>query len=260
MDSTWIADMYNWRIPAAGGPPLLIAPFWDDLDPNATDSSGSVCYWFDSSNHQFIVEYSRVQHIHDPTNPTPAELQTFEVVLFDPAHYPTVSGDGELLFQYKDITNDDIWHNYATTGIENKEHTIGLEYTFDNMYDAGAAVLANNRAIKFTTDPPDTFPGITESSRTGDYSKIELYPNPFCKQINIRFGKELRAKGMVLRIYDVSGRVIKNLELPTAYSLLPTSVSWSGTNDLGKKVAAGVYFIRLETEGFHAIEKVIFLK
>jgi hypothetical protein len=274
MDSTWIADMYNWRIPAAGGPPLLIAPFWDDLDPNATDSSGSVCYWFDSSNHQFIVEYSRVQHIHDPTNPTPAELQTFEVILFDPAHYPTVSGDGEILFQYKDITNDDIWHNYATTGIENKEHTIGLEYTFDNMYDAGAAVLANDRAIKFTTDPPDTFPGITESSRTGDYFKIELYPNPFCKQINIRFGKELSVpskgdenprlsdgtKGTVLRIYDVSGRVIKNLELPTAYSLLPTSVSWSGTNDLGKKVAAGVYFIHLETEGFHTIEKIVFLK
>ncbi len=260
MDSTWIADMYNWRIPAAGGPPLLIAPFWDDLDPNATDSSGSACYWFDSSNHQFIVEYSRVQHIHDPTNPTPAELQTFEVVLFDPAHYPTVSGDGEILFQYKDITNDDIWHNYATTGIENKEHTIGLEYTFDNMYDAGAAVLANDRAIKFTTDPPDTFPGITESSRTGDYFKIELYPNPFCKQINIRFGKELRTKGTELKIYDVSGRVIKNLELPTAYSLLPTSVSWNGTNDIGKKVAAGVYFIRLETEGFHTIEKIVFLK
>jgi hypothetical protein len=158
--------------------------------------------------------------------------------------------------------------------IENKEHTIGLEYTFDNMYDAGAAVLANDRAIKFTTDPPDTFPGITESSRTGDYFKIELYPNPFCKQINIRFGKELSVpskgdenprlsdgtKGTVLRIYDVSGRVIKNLELPTAYSLLPTSVSWSGTNDLGKKVAAGVYFIHLETEGFHTIEKIVFLK
>jgi hypothetical protein len=244
MDSTWIADMYNWHIPAAGGPPLLIAPFWDDLDPNATDSSGSVCYLFDSSNHRFIVEYSRVQHIHNPTNPTPAELQTFEVVLFDPIHYPTVSGDGEILFQ----------------GIENEDHTIGLEYTFDNMYDAGAAVLANDRAIKFTTDPPDTFPGIAEDDRTADDLKILLCPNPFRKQINISFGKELSAKGMVLRIYDVSGRVIKNLELPTPYSLLPTSVSWSGTNDLGKKVAAGVYFIRLETEGFHAIEKVIFLR
>jgi flagellar hook assembly protein FlgD len=128
------------------------------------------------------------------------------------------------------------------------------------MYDAGAAVLANDRAIKFTTDPPDTFPGIAEDDRTADDLKILLCPNPFRKQINISFGKELSAKGMVLRIYDVSGRVIKNLELPTPYSLLPTSVSWSGTNDLGKKVAAGVYFIRLETEGFHAIEKVIFLR
>ncbi len=261
MDSTWIADMYNWHIPAAGGPPLLIGPFWDDLDPNATDSSGSVCYWFDSSNHQFIIEYSRVQHIHNPINPMPAELQTFEIVLLDPAHYPTVSGDGEILFQYKDITNDDIWHNYATVGIENKEHTIGLEYTFDNMYDAGAAPLVSNRAIKFTTDPPDTFPGVEENDQTSlKKLRLEIYPNPARGITTIKFQAPSSKFQNTLRIFDVSGRLVKNLELPTAHSLLPTSVSWYGTNDLGKKIAAGVYFIRLETEGFHAIEKVIFLK
>jgi hypothetical protein len=261
MDSSWIADMYNWHIPSAGGPPLLIAPFWDDLDPNATDSSGSVCYWFDSSNDRFIIEYSRVQHIHNPTNPTPAELQTFEIILFDPNVYPTSSGDGEIIFQYRDITNDDIWHNYATVGIENKDHTIGLEYSFDNMYGPGAAVLTDNRAIKFTTDPPDTFPGVEENDQMSMTEPLlKVYPNPSRKIVNISFSKELSARSTALYIYDVSGRLVKNLKLPTTYSILPTLLSWYGTNDIGQKVPTGIYFVYLETDNLNIIEKVVFIK
>ncbi len=261
MDSSWVADMYNWHIPSAGGPPLLIAPFWDDLDPNATDSSGSVCYWFDSSNDRFVIEYSHVQHIHNPTNPTPSELQTFEIILFDPAVYPTSSGDGEITFQYQDITNDDIWHNYATVGIENEEHNIGLEYSFDNMYGPGAAVLANNRAIKFTTDPPDTFPGIEENDQMSRTEPLlEIYPNPSRKIITINFSKELSAKAVVLKIYDVAGRSIKTFKLPTAYPLLPTSVSWDGTNDVGQKVPTGIYFVHFKADDLNVIEKFVLIR
>lgn len=259
MDSTWIADMYNWHIPAAGGPPLLIAPFWDDFDPNATDSSGSVCYWYDASNHTFIVEHSRVQHIHDPTNPTPAELQTFEVILFDPQYYPTETGDGEIIFQYKDISNDDIWHNYATVGIENREHTIGLEYTYANIYPDAAAPLQNNRAIKFTTDPPDTFPGIEENDQvTAPTSIIEIYPNPCRRLINISLCIEQSAKSIELKIYDVSGRLVKQFNHPTIG--LSDHIVWHGTDDTGKRAPEGIYFIHLESDNINIMEKIIFLK
>ena len=260
MDSSWIADMYNWSIPSSGGPPLLIAPFWDDLDPNATDSSGSVCYWFDSANDIFIVEYSRVQHIHDPTNPTPSELQTFEIILYDPNTYPTSSGDGEIIFQYKDITNDDIWHNYSTVGIEDETHTIGLEYSFDNMYGPGAAVLANDRAIKFTTDPPDTFPGINDDTRVTRSPQIVLSPNPFRRKIDISLSKDLVTNGMVIQIYDVSGRLVKKTKLPAAYSLLPNLISWDGTDDMGQKVPNGIYFVHLKNNRLDIIEKVVLIK
>jgi hypothetical protein len=184
MDSTDVADMYNWRIPAAGGPPLLIAPFWDDLDPTATDSSGNVCYWYDAAGHRFIVEHSRVQHIHNPTNPVPSELQTFEVILFDPQYYPTQTGDGEILFQYMNITNDDGWHYYATVGIEDNDHTTGIEYTYANAYPAAAAPLTNGRAIKFTTDPPDTFTGANEINTAADTRNLlSISPNPSSRRL-----------------------------------------------------------------------------
>ncbi|MGB9720980.1 MAG: C25 family cysteine peptidase [bacterium] len=283
MDSTWIADMYNWHIFGAGGPPLLIAPFWDDLDPNATDSSGNVCYYYDGQNHRFIIEWSRIQHLHNPTNPTPAELQTFEIILYDPSYYPTQTGDGEILFQYKKINNDDYWHNYATTGIRDYYHQRGIEYTYANIYPSSAAPLLDIRAIKFTTDQPDPFPGIKEvnKSKVGN-KKLEVYPNPFQNHLTIRWQIGDRRKQikdelpsaicypLSVMIYDATGRLVKSFNHLSANhpprnladgGIQPfNQISWFGEDNAGIKLPSGIYFIELKTEYYNEIQKVILLK
>jgi hypothetical protein len=260
MDSTWVADMYNWHIMSAGGPPLLIAPFWDDLDPCMTDSSGHVCYWHDAANHCFVIEYSRVQHVHDPTNPTPGELQTFEVILYDPQYYSTLTGDGEIHFQYNAITNDDIWHNYATVGIENYDHSDGLEYTFANEYPAAAAFLADNRAIKFTTDPPDTFPGIQEYEQSsGSRPLLTICPNPTQHVVHIHLSEALSTQGMALNIFDTSGRLIRNLQLPAVNSPVPVQIPWDCTDNDGERVSSGIYFVHLVDKKTTTIKKVVII-
>ncbi len=260
MGATSVADMYNWHIPAAGGPPLLIAPFWDDLDPTFTDSSGNVSYWHDATNHRFIIEYSRVQHVHDYTTPTPGELQTFEVILYDPQYYPTQTGDGEILFQYMDITNDDVWHNYATVGIEDFEHTVGLQYTYANAYPDAAAPLADSRAIKFTTDPPDTFFGIKElKTGAATYSRLEITPNPFRLMTDIRYEiNDERLKECELKIYDVSGRLIRYFSQQLSDIGHPSSVRWDGTDNIGKRVPEGIYFVCLQG-AYHDVTKKVVL-
>jgi len=264
MDSTWIADMYNWHILSAGGPPLLIAPFWDDLDPNATDSSGNVCYYYDAGNHRFIIEWSRIQHIHNPTNPTPAELQTFEIILHDPVYYPSQTGDGEIIFQYKKITNDDYWHNYTTVGIEDYYHINGLEYTYANIYPASAAPLANNRAIKFTTDQPDPFPGIEEvDKRKVGSGKLEVYPNPFREKTEIRFtihDTRCRIQDASLKIYDVSGRMVKSFNLESCIMYHESAIFWDGEDDSGRGLPSGIYFIELKDKYYSEIKKAILLR
>ncbi|MBE0432013.1 hypothetical protein IBX73_00955 [candidate division WOR-3 bacterium] len=258
MDSTTIADMYNWRIPAAGGPPLLIAPFWDDLSPNITDSSGNVCYWHDAANHRFVIEWSRVQHIHDPTNPTPAELQTFQVVLYDPQYYPTLTGDGEILFQYLEITNDDVWHNYATVGIENYGHTTGIEYTYANTYPPAAAPLANGRAIKFTTSPPDTFTGVAEFNTTPVAGiSLQVSPNPSSKLVSINFSIEQSAKSIGLDIYNAAGRLVKHFHCAMPHAPCAMQVVWDGTDNTGRRVPAGIYFVVLKSEHHCSTRKVV---
>lgn len=72
-------------------------------------------------------------------------------------------------------------------------------------------------------------------------------PNPFRPATSIAY--ELLAPGQVtLRVYDVSGRMVRNL-VDRYQAAMPYAVVWDGTDDAGHAVASGVYFYRLETPG-----------
>jgi hypothetical protein len=141
MDSTWMTNFRNWSLPAVLSPPGLIAPFWDDLYMG----DGCVAYWYDEQGHRFIVEWSRVHNDYDDA------LETFQVILHDPLQYPTVSGDGEILFQYQTIDNCDYARNFATIGIESPDKQSAVEYTYAGHYSPGAERLTDGLAIKFST-------------------------------------------------------------------------------------------------------------
>jgi hypothetical protein len=100
--------------------------------------------------------------------------------------------------------------------------------------------------------------GIEEETRSmKTETRLTVYPNPFSKRITISFGKGQSAEGIGLKIYDVSGRLVKDFSLPGAYSLLPTKVSWHGNDNTGQKLPDGVYFVRLEAQDRNIIEKII---
>ncbi len=152
----WIApgitDQYsymNWHIPGPFGPSPMIAPFWDDLKT----SGGHICSYFDTNLHYFVIEWSHLQNEYDNSE------ETFQVILYDQNFYPTSTGDGEILFQYKVINNvDQGWYRtehgqYATVGIEDHTSEIGLEYTYNNSYPTAAKILQNEMAILFTGPP-----------------------------------------------------------------------------------------------------------
>ena len=138
----WHIDFVNQPIPSAGGPFGMIAPFWDDLDGDR----GEAYTFYDSLNHLFVVEWDSVYHTHF------SMANSFEVVFYDPAHYPTPTGDAMLLFQYKDIHDQDNLEHYCTVGIEHPNKRIGLEYAFCHRYPATTKGLLDfGRAILFTT-------------------------------------------------------------------------------------------------------------
>ena len=148
----WIAlgetsetDYSNSAIPNADGPPAMLAPFWEDLSPQ---QSGSVSYDYDVVNHWFIVEFYQVRQYLPVT-----AFETFQVIFYDPMHYPTVTGDGRILFQWLDVTDP----SEATFGIENQAEAVGLQLGFDNSYDPTTAGVQDNYAVLFLP-PEENFP------------------------------------------------------------------------------------------------------
>ena len=170
-DNGWIAfdtavrlyDFYNWNLPSPYGCGGRIAAFWDNLDPNKKVSGvavGDGIYsYYDEAHHRFIIEWSRLGNTDQTaTPPDPSiiftDLQTFQIILYDPAHASDPGGKEGIYFQYKQILNVDQTRMYSTVGIENMERTGGLQYTYSNIYPVQAAPLSAGLAIHLTTEKP----------------------------------------------------------------------------------------------------------
>ncbi|MBP6874623.1 MAG: hypothetical protein KBD56_00980 [Candidatus Eisenbacteria bacterium] len=152
-DQSYWYDIRNWNIPDEWGGSAMVAPFWDNLAPQIAGSDG-IYAWHDEARHCFVVEWSRLKNYEAIDDPTTDDYQTFELLLRDPGQYPTESGNGEIIFQYKQIVNDDYTKMYSTVGLEDHTERVGFAYSYSNNYAPGAAPLSPGLAIKFTTEEP----------------------------------------------------------------------------------------------------------
>jgi hypothetical protein len=89
---------------------------------------------------------------------------------------------------------------------------------------------------------------------------LKVYHNPFSKLINISFGKVYGAKSIDLKIYDTTGRLVKDFSRFTLDASRSTLLSWDGRDDLKRKLPNGVYFVRLVSGDSKQVEKVILVK
>ncbi len=90
-----------------------------------------------------------------------------------------------------------------------------------------------------------------------------VYPNPFRNKTDIRcqMTEEVARQKSVasIKIYDATGRMIKNFNLNTESCKLQ-SVVWNGSNDDGRLVPAGIYFVRFKAGDYNKVEKAILLR
>ncbi|MEO0226665.1 MAG: C25 family cysteine peptidase [candidate division WOR-3 bacterium] len=102
---------------------------------------------------------------------------------------------------------------------------------------------------------------------------LTVYPNPFHEKTEIRY--EIRDMGSYMsvypvshishlpsasiKIYDITGRLVRDFSQLTADDQRPV-VIWDGTDDFGRRLSAGIYFVCLKAGNYKEIEKVILLK
>ena len=95
-----------------------------------------------------------------------------------------------------------------------------------------------------------------ERFQDNDKYFINCAPNPFSSTVLIRFS--LLNRDLVnLSVYDIYGRKIKTI-ISNNLNAVQHSIIWDGTNESEINVNTGIYFIRLEINGYCISKKVLF--
>jgi flagellar hook assembly protein FlgD len=83
-------------------------------------------------------------------------------------------------------------------------------------------------------------------------------PNPFTRLTQIEYGVPRRMH-VGISVYNAAGQRVQTLvdevKAP-GYHV----VSWSGTDNLGRRLAEGIYFVRIETDELVDTKKTIFIR
>ncbi|HMB69516.1 MAG TPA: FlgD immunoglobulin-like domain containing protein, partial [bacterium] len=276
----------NDPVPDVTGPNALVAPFWDDLNPN---EGGALYYYADAANDRFIVEWDAIPHYG------PGDPQTFQVILND---------DDSIVYQYETVSQV----TDGTVGIENGDGTVGLEVVFNaaylhddlavviaaadpwlqlsptsgviaageqedltldfdstglpfGEYDANLTINSNDpdespMVVPVTltvVDPPTGAPVVAMPTRL---SLSRPFPNPFGNRTAIRLEIPAGGANADLSVFDVTGRRVAQLlsgPQPAGFHL----VSWDGRDSGGKRVAAGTYFYRFRAGDYEQTRRVV---
>jgi hypothetical protein len=161
------------------------------------------------------------------------------------------------------------WNGQNWGELENMGSPLNSEFV-----DESPCIAPDGHTIYYANpdnrDDPDNYDivvsklepnSVTEdSSFSGsDSINIQIYPNPSNSSCYIIIDPGIINKSINIGIYDLLGKEVKYLG---EYSINDTvSIRWDGTDSNQNRVASGVYFVKVFTEGeLTQIEKFSFIK
>jgi hypothetical protein len=275
-------DIYGARISPAG---TVLEPAGIAIS-NASSYQESTSVAFDGTN--FLVVW---QDRRGPTRDIYAARVNQSGLLLDTAgipicnilenqNRPDVAFDGANYFiLWQDYRNGTSWDIYGAK--LNPAGTVIDTFTIStqNGNQLGPAVThgPNNRLLIVYSGWTDSIgnlpansmriwgklypgPGIEEERSTLNASRFmpEIYPNPFKSQTTIRY--ITNATRLKLKIYNISGKLVKSFFTNHQHLTPDHYFVWNGTDDSGKKLPAGVYLARFETNHSTETKEVIILR
>jgi len=285
------ADPYsNDPLPSTGQPNLMVAPFWDDLNPS---QGGNIYRYYDAANARYIVQWDDVPHYFNTGS------YTFQVLLYE---------SGVIIFQYNAFTDG----SSCTVGIENAQGDDGLGILYNSggylqeemailvsagslvpwidyepiagtvgpnelvdvamVFDASELALGDYQAeLIFSSndgDEPVIVLPVTVTV-TDDTTPVESQlplafrldnaaPNPFNPSTTLRFSLPVTGHAE-LKIFNVQGRLVRTLvdEVRTAGA---NEARWDGRDGSGRQVASGTYYARLVAAGQSSVRTLVLVK
>lgn len=143
-------------------------------------------------------------------------------------------------------------------------------YVYDEVWNADS--LRYDRTIRTRMENPTrafvriiSMDGMAVSSEPNDlilptdYILDQNYPNPFNPSTTIRFTLPLD-KAVSVRIYDVSGRVVRTLIDHQFMYKGAHEITWNGETEAGVQAASGTYLYSLQYGNFRQTRTMVLLK
>ncbi len=151
--------------------------------------------------------------------------------------------------------------NDASCGVAAQNRTVGLSFELGCLVDSTepSTKLALIDSIMQYFDIRPT--GVKECTPITDVKKFmfEILPNPSRGKVYISCcaGNAIQAE---LRIYDATGRLIKQFNDLADHQSPFNQIVWDARDETGREVPVGVYFVQFETPEYKKAKKVILLK
>lgn len=100
--------------------------------------------------------------------------------------------------------------------------------------------------------------GLIAGTMPEKFAVSNNYPNPFNPVTTFSIDLPVQSS-LNAAVYDLYGRKIVTL-LHSVLNAGSYNLSWQGRNDVGVMVSAGMYFLKVDTEYNHHVQKMIFMK
>ena len=155
--------------------------------------------------------------------------------------------DGEWIQQEKLAPDDGAFGNNfgITTSISGDYVVAGApNFRLENRMNAGAAYIYSDLATEVSDNQADTSSGFALSG---------IYPNPFNATITISYALP-QSQRVGLHLYDMSGRLVESF-----YEGYRTAGLYKARWN-AESTSAGIYFVRMEADGFSDTRKIVLVK
>ncbi|MEO0079703.1 MAG: C25 family cysteine peptidase [candidate division WOR-3 bacterium] len=229
--ATTYSNWTNEALPKGSAPPML-AINWDDIYP---PTGGGVWYYHDTLHHCFVIEWDSVAYYSQRSI-----FDSYEILLYDTT-LAAADGNSEFVFQYRTANQT----SSCTIGEQDPTFAIGICDLYDGTYVRGASPWIPGHAIKFTTDQPVGIQEPKAEMLSVRNRPLAVAPSLFSRRTSIYW--QLKEESPVeLAVFDASGRMVRSLASGRAPAGSYVTL-WNGTDDTGRPLPYGIYFVRLRT-------------
>jgi len=151
--------------------------------------------------------------------------------------------------------NDTVWEKEGPNTIGNSV----VSMIVPRQLDKEVVVATHGNGIFSRADIVTAIDDVVSPPIPDSPALHQNYPNPFNPETTISF--ELRkTDNVTLEIYNILGQKVRTLISNKLNTAGAHKIKFDGTNDFGMKIASGMYFYRLTTNGVTINKKMLLIK